>query len=270
MTIIKKIPKYLLIGIVSFLLYFPLLVIILLSFNASRSGISFTGFTLKWYQNIISDETLFQAIKNTLTISILSTLISTILGTIFAIGIHSLKNKSRKFITFLNNVPIINADIVTAVCLMIIFSALGFKFGMTTMLLSHIFFSIPFVIINVLPRLKGLDKDLYYAAIDLGSTRFQALYKVIIPAIKDGVFAGALIAFTMSIDDFIISWFNTGNGFSNFSIWVYARLGRKSFSPSAYAYNTLITIITIVGIIIYHYISNKKQRELNKQINTSK
>ena len=268
--IIKKVPKYLLILIVSLLLYFPLLVIILLSFNASSSGISFTGFTIKWYQNIINDETLFQAIKNTLLISLLSTSISTVLGTFFAIGIYSLKNGQRKFITFLNNVPIINADIVTAVCLMIIFSALGLKFGMTTMLLSHIFFSIPFVIINILPRLKGLDKDLYYAAIDLGASKFQALYKVIIPAIKDGIFAGGLIAFTMSIDDFIISWFNTGNGFSNFSIWVYARLGRRSFSPSAYAYNTLITLVTIIGIIVYHHISNKKLREIEKQANINK
>lgn len=264
-SIYTKIFKFLIFAICIFLLYFPIFIITLQSFNQSSSGVTFTGFTLKWYQGIFTDRTLFTAIKNTLLVSVLATLISTVCGTLIAVGIHSLKLKTRRIVLLLNSVPIINAEIVTAISLMIIFSLLHLKFGMTTMLLGHVFFCTPFVIINVMPRLKALDKDLYFAARDLGASKFQTLIKVIIPAVSGGILAGMLIAFTMSIDDFIISWFNTGNGFSNFSIWLYTRLGRKSFSPSAYAYNTLITVITLIGVVLYYKINekiNKKKREV--------
>jgi spermidine/putrescine transport system permease protein len=161
---------------------------------------------------------------------------------------------------FLSNIPIVNPDIVTGLSLMIVFSFIKLNFGFQTMLLSHIFFSIPFVILSVLPKLRSLDKDLYYSALDLGCTPFQAVLRVIIPAIKVGIVTGALIAFTMSIDDFVISYFTTGNGFSNFSIWLYSRLGRRSFSPAAYAYNTLIIIATFATIMAINIKSYRKEK----------
>ena len=240
------------------IVYFPILVIALLSFNESIKGYSFTGFTFNWYIEIFRDSRLLEAITNTLLIAILSTLIATIVGTFTAIGINNL-NKSLKFkMMIINNIPIINPDIVTGISIMLVLSLLPISFGMSTMLLAHIFFSIPFVILTVLPKLKRLDKNLYDAAIDLGCTRFEAIYKVIIPAIKSSIIAGALIAFTMSIDDFVISYFTTGNGFQNVSLWIYSRLGRRSFNPAVYSYNTLVVFITITGLIVFNKINNNR------------
>lgn len=246
------------------IIYFPILVIALLSFNESVKGYSFTGFTLNWYVEIFRDERLLEAITNTLLIAILSTLIATIIGTFTAIGINSLSKNSKFRMMIINNVPIINPDIVTGISLMLVLSLLPISFGMSTMLLAHIFFSIPFVILTVLPKLKRLDKNLFDAAIDLGCTRFEAIYRVILPAIKSSIIAGALIAFTMSIDDFVISYFTTGNGFQNVSLWIYSRLGRKSFNPAVYSYNTLIVFITIIGLIVYNKLNNNRYLKENK------
>jgi spermidine/putrescine transport system permease protein len=240
------------------IIYFPILVIALLSFNQSVKGYSFTGFTFNWYVEIFRDDRLLEAITNTLLIAFLSTIIATIIGTFTAIGINNL-SKSNKFkMMIINNVPIINPDIVTGISLMLVLSLLPISFGMNTMLLAHIFFSIPFVILTVLPKLKRLDKNLYDAALDLGCTRLQAIYKVVIPAIKSSIIAGALIAFTMSIDDFVISYFTTGNGFQNVSLWIYSRLGRRSFNPAVYSYNTLIVFITITVLIVFNKFANKR------------
>jgi spermidine/putrescine transport system permease protein len=141
---------------------------------------------------------------------------------------------------------------------MLVFSLLPISFGMNTMLLAHIFFSIPFVVLTVLPKLKELDPNLYDAALDLGCSRFQAIYKVILPSIKTGMIAGALIAFTMSIDDFVISYFTSGGGFQNVSIWIYSRIGRKSFSKGVYAYNTLV----VVGTVILLLLSTRKNKKM--------
>ena len=246
------------------IIYFPILVIALLSFNESSKGYSFTGFTLNWYFEIFRDERLLEAITNTLTIAILSTSVATIVGTFTAIGINSLRKNDKFKMMIINNIPIINPDIVTGISLMLVLSLLPISFGMPTMLLAHIFFSTPFVILTVLPKLKRLDKNLYDAALDLGCTRFQAIYKVIIPAIKTSIIAGALIAFTMSIDDFVISYFTTGNGFQNVSLWIYSRLGRRSFNPAVYSYNTLIVFITITGLIVFNKVNNNKYLKENK------
>ena len=160
----------------------------------------------------------------------------------------------------LNNIPVVNPDIVTGISLLLVFSLLPISFGMPSMLLAHIFFSIPFVVLSVLPKLKSLDKNLYEAALDLGATKFQAIVKVIIPSIKVGIIAGALIAFTMSIDDFVISYFVYGSGYQNVSIWIYSRLGRRTFSPAVYAYNTLIVVVTLLGLITFNRLSQKNKR----------
>ena len=259
----KKMTKTTLIVLTSMsyiIIYFPIFVILLLSVNESKTGQVFTRFSLKWYQEIFTNEQLLTAITNTLVVAIISTIIATIAGTLIAIGINSLTKKSRVRMMILNNIPVINPDIVTGISLMLIFSLLPISFGMPTMLLAHVFFSIPFVVLSVLPKLKELDPNLFDAALDLGCNYFQAIYKVVIPSIKIGIITGALIAFTMSIDDFVISYFTTGNGFQNVSIWIYSRLGRKSFSPAAYAYNTVIVLGTIGILTVINKINIKKNR----------
>ncbi|MEG0283504.1 MAG: ABC transporter permease [Erysipelotrichales bacterium] len=266
---IKKINKFLLIFLGLSILYIPILIICFLSFNDSLRPYEFNGFTLKWYANIFQEKSLYKAIINTWVIALSATAISTFLGTFIALAINKLKTRNRQLVLFLNNMPILNADIVTGISLMIVFSLLGFHFGKYTMLLAHIFFCTPFVILSVLPRLKMMDQNSYDAARDLGCNHLQAVYKVILPTIKVGIISGALIAFTMSIDDFIISYYTTGDGFSNFSTWIYSRLNRRTFSPSAYAYNTIITfgfLVTLLYINLKGSPSSRKEKRHEKSI----
>jgi spermidine/putrescine transport system permease protein len=248
------------VSITVFLLYFPVIVIAIFAFNDSARTIAWNGFTLRWVFEIVNDRSLFESIQRTWAIAIVSTLIATIAGTFIAIGIHDLSSPERRRIMFLNNIPVVNPDVVTGISLMLVFSLIGLPFGALTMLLAHVFFSIPYVVLTVLPKLKQLDQNLYDAARDLGCSPFEAVRKVIIPAISGAVIAGGLIAFTMSIDDFVISYFTTGSGFTNFSNWIYSRLGRRTFSPAAYAYNTIISLVTIVGLLIYNLRKPQKQR----------
>ncbi len=254
--------KLMFVTIIAYLIiYFPILVIALLSVNASERSYEFTGFSFKWYTEIFKDQELFTAIINTLQIAVLSTLIAVIIGTLSAIGINALNKKLRTNFMILNNIPVINPDIVTGIGLMFIFGILGFGFGNTTVLLAHIFFSIPFVVLTVLPKLKSLDKNLFDAALDLGCNRFQAIYKVIIPSIRSSIVAGGLIAFTMSIDDFVITYFTSGAKYVNVSIYLYSKIGRKTFSPAAYSYNTLLIVVTVFILVTINVYSNKKTKE---------
>lgn len=262
-TYLGKAAIWFLTGLVYFLLYFPIFVIVLLSVNESAGGQTFTNFSFVWYREIFQDEQLLTAIRNTLTVAVISTVIATIIGTLSAIGIHSLNKRRRIQFMVLNNIPVINPDIVTGLSLMIVFSLLPISFGMPTMLLAHIFFSIPFVVLTVLPKLKELDPNIMDAALDLGCSYFEGVVKVIIPSIKTSIIAGALIAFTMSIDDFVISYFTTGNGFQNVSIWIYSRLGRRNFSPAVYAYNTLIVFVTI-SVLGYINVRNTKREKRSR------
>lgn len=261
--------KYTFFGLVIFLLYLPIIIIAIQSVNESDSFYNFTTFSWKWYVelyyelDLVNPGILGAAIQRTLIVAFLSTILSTILGTIFAIGIHSLTKKARQTMVFLNQVPILNADIVTGISLMLIFKLLTFIvpniFGLPTLLLAHIFFSLPYVVLSIMPKLAELDENLYDAALDLGCRPFQGMVKVIIPAIASGIFTGMLIAFTMSIDDFVISYFTTGNGFDNVSIWVYASVGRR-MSPSVYAYNTLLSTIVVGGIILANIAKMMKKK----------
>lgn len=251
------------------IIYFPIMYIMFLSFNESERYYRFTTWGFKWYTEIFNNESLLSAIYNTLLIAILSTVIATLVGTFTAIGINNLKKSKRLNMMILNNIPVINPDIVTGISLMIVFSLLPLSFGMPTMLLAHIFFSIPFVVLNVLPKLKELDKNLFDAALDLGCTQVQAIFKVVIPSIKSGIIAGALIAFTMSIDDFIISYFVSGPDFPNVSLWIYSRIGRRNFSPAVYSYNTLIIMTAISVVVIFNKISKKKGEKNEKIISNN-
>lgn len=255
---VEKTAKGMILALGYFIIYFPILIIAFLSFNKSKYSFEWSSFSLKWYVEIFTNDGLRTAIIHSLTIAVLSTIVATIAGTLTAIGIHSLRKKYRVNMMILNNIPVINPDIVTGISLMLVFSLLPISFGMNTMLLAHIFFSIPFVVLSVLPKLKELDPNLFEAALDLGCTRFEGIYKVIIPSIRTSIIAGALIAFTMSIDDFVISYFTTGNGYDNFSIWLYSALQKRSVNPGSYAYNTLIVFVTI-GVLGYINFRNKNR-----------
>jgi len=254
-----KLLKGLLFSFVYLIIYFPIIIIAFLSVNESVRDYQFTGFSLKWYGEILNDASLLNAIQNTLLVAFLSTLIATVLGTLFAVMLMSVSKKTRLRLLMFNNVPIVNPDIVTGLGLLTVFSVIGIQFGFPSMLLAHVFFSVPFVVLMVYPKLKSLSKDTYEAALDLGAKPILAWFKVVLPELKGSIIAGSLIAFTMSIDDFVISYFVYGSGYQNVSIWLYSRLGRRSFSPAVYAYNTLIMVVTM-GII---FITGLKLRKEN-------
>ncbi|WP_333783547.1 ABC transporter permease [Paraclostridium ghonii] len=212
------------------------------------------GFTFKWYEQLIHNESIMNALYYTLLVAVISSIIATIVGTISAIGIHKMRGKRRKLILNINYLPVLNPDIVTAVSLMSLYAFFSLNFGFTTMLLSHIMFSIPYVILSVLPKIKQLPQNIEEAAMDLGATPMYALRKVILPQIKPGIISGFLIAFTMSIDDFVISFFNTGNGVSNLSIEIYG-MARRGIKPEINALSTIMFAVVLILLLI----SNKKQ-----------
>ena len=226
------------------------------------------GFTLKWYVKMFNHAELMRSIYTTISMAIIATIISVILGTIAAIGINSLPTKQRKRTILLNNIPVLNADIVTGVFLMLMLQGFSFLlpgvnvFGYYSMLFAHIFFCIPYVVLSILPKLNEIDYNLYDAALDLGCTPFGALRKVIIPSIKAGIISGALIAFTMSIDDFVISYMTSGSGVLNFSMWLYSIKNpfRNNAMQLASAYNTIISVGTLLILIVYNLLKIKKKK----------
>jgi spermidine/putrescine transport system permease protein len=262
-----KVLQIVYIAIILVLMYLPVLFIIILSFNSSLVGNEFKDFTFTWYLQMFSKKKLTDAIMNTLTISILSTVLSTVLGTLFAIGINSLSKKHRQGLILLNNLPILNADIVSGVFLFFVFKVIGnmlnirYPLGYGTLLISHIFFSLPYVVLSVLPKLNEIDENLFDAALDLGCKPNQALRKVIIPSIMGGIFSGAVLAFTMSIDDFTISYFVSGAKIQNLSIWIYSSSSNNRYGniQSAYAFYSILTVVMFVVLVGYNIISSNKQ-----------
>ena len=200
--------------------YIPILYVVLFSFNDSKSLTKFTGFSTQWYERMFANRTIMEAIGYTVLCAVIATVVSTIVGTITAIGLSKSKKILREAITQVNNLPMLNPDIVTAIGFMLLFTSLKVETGFTTMVLAHIAFCIPYVILSIMPKLRSLDPNIAEAALDLGCTPLQALYKVILPQIKTSIISGALVAFTMSFDDFVISLFTTGPGVNNISIYV--------------------------------------------------
>lgn len=246
----KKRPfgKILMILMIAFF-YLPIVYMVIFSFNEGKTLTSFTGFSLRWYQHMLESQDMMEALYTTFSIAILATFISTVVGTISAIGLSKSKKVIRNIMDQVNNLPMMNPEIVTAIGFMLLFITFNVEKGYMTMLLAHIAFCIPYVILSVMPKIRSLDPNLADAAMDLGATPWQALRKVIVPQITPGIVSGALIAFTMSVDDFIISYFVTGRGVKNLSIVVYTM--SKRVNPSINAVSTLVVvIITIVLLII--------------------
>ena len=227
--------------------YLPILVTMIFSFNSSKSLTRFSGFSLKWYAELINNVEVVKAVYVSVSIAIIATIISTILGTITAIGLSRSRKVLRDLILNINNIPILNPEIVTAIGLMLLFSSIGMRKGYVTMLIAHISFCTPYVITSVYPKVRSLDPNLANAAMDLGATPFEALTKVIVPMIKEGIFAGALLAFTMSFDDFVISYFVTGNGTKNISIVVYNMT--KRINPTINALSTIVILVIVVVLV---------------------
>ena len=244
----RRIGKILMVLSVIFF-YLPILYMIIFSFNDGKSLTSFTGFSLRWYRHMLDSSDMMETLSTTFSVAVLATIISTIVGTISAIGISKSKKVVRDLMDQVNNLPLMNPEIVTAIGFMLLFITFRVEKGYVTMLLAHIAFCIPYVMLSVMPKIRSLDPNLADAAMDLGATPWQALTKVIVPQITPGIVSGALIAFTMSVDDFIISYFVTGRGVKNLSIMVYTM--SKRVNPSINAISTLVVvIITIVLLVI--------------------
>lgn len=243
-------------------LYLPILVTMIFSFNSSRSLIKMEGFSLKWYERLLTDRDIIAAVWVSVSVAVIATVISTILGTITAIGLSKCRKVLRDTILNINNIPIMNPDIVTAIGLMILFSSIAvMQKGYMTMLLAHVMFCTPYVITSVYPKVRSMDVNLANAAMDLGATPFQALTKVILPVIKPGVYAGVLLSFTMSFDDFVVSYFVTGNGVSNISIVVYNMTKRAN--PTINALSTIVIAVIMVSVLFVNLVPmlTKKENE---------
>lgn len=258
----KHIISKIIIVLTMIFFYLPIIYTVVFSFNESKSLTQFTGFSLKWYEKMLNNTDMVHSIFYTITIALLATFISTVIGTITAIGLSKSKKVIRKIVEQVNDMPLMNPDIVTAIGLLMFFSTLAVKKGFVSLLLAHIMFCIPYVMLSVTPKLRSLDPNLLDAALDLGCTPFQALTKVIVPQISSGIMAGALIAFTMSFDDFVISYFVTGNGVNNISIMVYTMT--KRINPSINALSTVIIFIITVALLAINIIPLLKTKKGNK------
>ena len=243
-------------------IYLPIFYVVLFSFNESKSLTNFTGFSLRWYENMFNDETMLQSIYTTVLTAVIATVVSTVVGTVAAIGLSKAKPLVRNLILEVNNLPVMNPDIVTAIGLMLLFISTKVQLSLTTLILAHISFCIPYVILTVMPKLRQLDDNVAEAALDLGATPVQALVKVILPQIYPAIFSGALIAFSMSFDDFVISFFTAGVGINNISMYVYSM---KRYNPSVNALSTLIVVVVTLILIAANVIPCIKDKKTKKE-----
>jgi len=255
-------------GLIFLFLYAPIFLLIAFSFNSTKSRTVWSGFTLDWYSQLFHDSTIMNSLTTTIAVSVFAALIATVAGTFAAIGFFNMKRRWQSPLLAINNIPVINADIVTGVSLCLLFVSLGsllkFELGFGTLLIAHITFNIPYVILSVMPKLYQLDKNLVDAAQDLGCTWMQAFYKVIIPEIMPGIINGMIIAFTMSIDDFVISYFTAGSKVQTLSMTIYA-MTRKRVSPKINAVSTLLFVFVLIMLLIINVREIRQEKQLNKK-----
>ena len=252
---VKKSLSRIYLAIIFLFLYLPIGVLIVLSFNNSLSRVKWGGFTTEWYRNLVSDPTIMNAFYTTILITVASSVIATIIGTMAAIGISAMRKRNRQIMLGATNIPLLNADIVTGISLMLLFVRFT-ALGTSTVLIAHITFDIPYVILNVLPKLSNPSSHTYEAARDLGATPLYAFFKIVWPDIKPGVFSGFLMAVTMSLDDFSITYFTKGAGVNTLSTMIYTQL-RKGIIPEMYALSTILFFLALVLLLIMNYRSVK-------------
>ena len=257
---VKRIVENFYLVLILIFLYAPIVTMMVLSFNSSKSRTQWGGFTLRWYTQMFDSATIMDALVNTLVIAFVSALIATIIGTAASIAINSMKPLPRTIIMGITNIPMLNADIVTGISLMLAFIAFGISLGFQTILIAHITFNIPYVILSVMPKLKQTNKSTYEAAMDLGASPVYAFFKVVFPDILPGVLSGFLLAFTMSLDDFIITHFTKGAGINTLSTLIYSEV-RRGIKPSMYALSTIIFLAVLVLLLITNFAPGRKKEE---------
>ncbi len=265
-----KILSRLYIALILIFLYAPIAVMFVFSFNSAESVWVFEGFSFDWYKELVHNGTMLNALQHTLIVAVLSAIISTVLGTAAAVGILNLRKKAAKSIVMsVTNIPMMNADIVTGISLMLLFVFFGKLLGLNeslgffTVLIAHITFNLPYVILSVLPKLKQTDRHLSEAALDLGCTPFQAFMKAVLPSIMPGILSGFIMAFTLSLDDFVISYFTCGH-YQTLPIVIY-NMTKKTVTPDAYALSSIIFITVFALLIFYNTIQNKNERKVAKR-----
>lgn len=258
----RKIASKIYIALVMIFLYLPIAVLILYSFNNGKTSV-WKGFTLKWYFELFENDAIMTSLYNSLIIAVLAAIFATLLGTMAAIGIYNMKKPVRSLVTNVSNFPIINPEIVTGVSFMLLFAFLGglfqFEMGFWTVLIAHISFCTPYVILNVMPKLRQMDKSIYEAALDLGCNQRQAFFKTVIPEIMPGIISGMLMSFTYSLDDFVITYFTRGPKFQTLPIEIYTMLKRR-ISPTINALSTLLFVVTIAILLVVNIRERKAEK----------
>lgn len=267
MVKLKSFFKRFYLALVMIFLYAPILVLIVLSFNASKSRAKWGGFTLKWYESMFANEDIMSALYNTLIIAFLSAVIATVLGTAASVGMNKMKKTPRLVLMGITNIPMLNADIVTGISFMLLFIALKMTLGFKSVLIAHITFNIPYVILSVMPKLKQTNKNTYEAALDLGATPFMAFKKVVLPDIMPGIVSGFLLAFTMSLDDFVITHFTRGAEVNTLSTKIYSEV-RKGIKPEMYALSTLVFAAVLILMVVINRKNSAKDKEKAKTEHT--
>ena len=244
-------------------LYAPVVVLIIFSFNSAKSRAVWGGFTLEWYRKLLQNDDILGALEVTLLVAVFSAVVSTLVATITCIGLYSMQNKIRNIIMNITYIPNISPDLVTGIALMLLFFFIGMETGFSTLLLAHIAFNIPYAILSISPKLRQLDKNLFEAALDLGCKPYQAILKVIVPEIMPGIVTALILTFTLSIDDFVISYFTAGTQVSTLAITIYA-MARKSVNPQINALSTLMFLTVFILLIIVNFRSGRDAAKKQK------
>ncbi len=259
----KKISK-LYLGLMLAFLYLPILVLILFSFNSTKSHAVFTGFTFDWYRKLFQNEMIMTALGNTLIVAVVASVVATILGTAAAIGIHKMRKVPKTIVMEVTNIPMINPEIVTGVSLMLLFvffaARMNLEFGFTTLIIAHITFDVPYVVMNVMPKLRQMDSHLYEAAQDLGCGPIRSFFKVVLPEILPGVISGFLMAFTFSLDDFVVSYFTSGATAQTLPVTIYA-MTRRRVSPEINALSTIIFVVILAVLLVKNLIEKQNLKK---------
>lgn len=256
----KKSLQKLYVAMIIIFLYAPILVLVVLSFNKSKSRARWGGFTLEWYQKLLTNENIMRALYNTLLIALISAFCAAILGTILALGLDKMRSLPRSIISGLINIPMLNAEIVTGISLLLFFIVIRFELGFSSVLIGHITFNIPYVLLNVSPRLKQLNHSTYEAARDLGAKPLYAFYKVVMPEIFPGILSGFLLSVTLSVDDFIISYFTKGSDIQTLSTLIYS-MQKKGISPEIYALSAMLFIVILLLLVLINIRSNISEKK---------
>lgn len=259
----SKIATKIYTALIFIFLYAPIATLMVLSFNASKTRAKWGGFTMKWYASLFRNEDILKALSNTLIIALCSALIATVIGTIACIAMNSMHRRTKAVMMGITNIPMLNAEIVTGISLMLLFISFGLKFGMGTILLAHITFNIPYVILSVMPRMKQLNPSIYEAALDLGASQLNAFFKVVFPDLLPGILSGFLMAFTMSLDDFIITHFTKGAGVDTLSTKIYTEV-KKGIKPEMYALSTIIFVTVLLLLLLINLSPSKKSDNVEK------